>query len=97
MYKQYIEDINNLKNLETITNYHYPNKLKKNKINCPFHKESTPSFSITVKGNRAFYHCFGCGEAGGIINFIQKVESIPFRQALKKHLNGHILKKNIKI
>lgn len=55
-------------------------------MNCPFHKESTPSFSITDKENGAFYHCFGCGEGGGIINFIQKVERIPFRQALKKHM-----------
>ena len=31
-----------------------------------------------------FYHWFGCGEGGGIINFIQKVESILFRQTLKK-------------
>lgn len=84
MYKQYIEEINNLKNLETIINYYYPNQLKKNKMNCPFHKESTPSFYIKDKENVAFYHCFGCGEGGGIINFIQKVESIPFRQALKK-------------
>ena len=84
MYKQYIEDINNLKNLETIINYYYPNQLKKNKMNCPFHKESTQSFSITGKGNGVFYHWFGCGEGGGIINFIQKVESISFRQALKK-------------
>ena len=84
MYKQYIEEINNLKNLETIINYYYPNKLKKNKMNCPFHKENTPSFSIADKGNGAFYYCFGCGEGGGIINFIQKVESISFIQALKK-------------
>ena len=84
MYKQYIEDINNIKNLETIINYYYPNQLKKNKMNCPFHKESTPSLSITDKGNGAFYHCFGCNEGGGIINFIQKVENISFIRALKK-------------
>ena len=65
MYKQYIDEINNLRNLETIINYYYPNQLKKNKMNCPFHKERTPSFSITDKGNGAFYHCFGCGEGGG--------------------------------
>ena len=55
-------------------------------MNYPFHKESTQSFPITGKGNGVFYHWFGCGEGGGIINFIQKLESISFRQALKKHM-----------
>lgn len=84
MYKQYIENINNLKHLEAVINYYYPNQLKKNKMNCPFHKEKTPSFSIIDKGNGAFYNCFGCGEGGGIINFIQKVENLPFKLALEK-------------
>ncbi|MGL5314957.1 MAG: VapE domain-containing protein [Peptostreptococcaceae bacterium] len=84
MFKQYIDAINSLKDLEIVINHYYPNYLKKNKMNCPFHKENTPSFSIADKGNGAFYHCFGCGESGGIINFIQKIENITFIQALKK-------------
>lgn len=35
---------------------------------CPFHKESTPSFSVaTVK---QFYYCFGCGAGGNSMNFL---------------------------
>lgn len=34
---------------------------------CPFHKETTPSFSVsTVK---QFYYCFGCGAGGNSMNF----------------------------
>ena len=53
-------------------------------MNCPFHKETTPSFSISDKGGGAFYYCFGCGEGGDIIKFIEKIDNIPFIQALKK-------------
>lgn len=49
---------------------------------CPFHQEKTPSF--TVSDNKGFYHCFGCGENGNIINFLQKTEGINFPEALKK-------------
>ncbi|MBC5997680.1 hypothetical protein EAI30_12165 [Romboutsia ilealis] len=84
MYKQYIENIRSTNDLQNVISYYYPNQLKKNKMNCPFHKESSPSFSITNKGNGAFYKCFGCGEGGNVINFIQKVEDINFIEALKK-------------
>lgn len=30
---------------------------------CPYHKESTPSFSFSPKRN--IYKCFGCGKSGG--------------------------------
>ena len=29
---------------------------------CPFHKEKTPSF--TISDDKGFYHCFGCGKHG---------------------------------
>lgn len=49
---------------------------------CPFHREKTPSFNI----NRAkgFYHCFGCGESGDAIKFVQKYEGLSFVEAVKK-------------
>jgi DNA primase len=48
---------------------------------CPFHSEKTPSF--TVDGGRGLYHCFGCGESGNIYQFIQKVEALPFPEAVE--------------
>jgi DNA primase len=49
--------------------------------NCPFHSEKTPSFA--VNGMEQFYHCFGCGESGDVIKFIEKIESVDFMTAVK--------------
>lgn len=84
MYKQYIEEIRNIRDLETIINYYYPNQLRKNKMKCPFHDDKSPSLQIADKGNGAFYKCFGCGVGGDIIDFIKRVEQVNFIEALKK-------------
>ena len=49
---------------------------------CPFHHEKTPSFNINTA--RGFYHCFGCGESGDAIKFVQKQEGLTFVEAVKK-------------
>ena len=49
---------------------------------CPFHHEKTPSFSI--QPGKGFYHCFGCGESGDAIRFVQKQEGLTFVEAAKK-------------
>ena len=49
---------------------------------CPFHHEKTPSFAIHE--DEQFYHCFGCGEGGDVIKFVQNMESITYRQAMEK-------------
>jgi len=48
---------------------------------CPFHKEKSPSFS--VHAGRQFYHCFGCGQSGDVFTFIQKIENVPFPEAVR--------------
>jgi len=48
---------------------------------CPFHKEKTPSFMVSP--DRGFYHCFGCNKGGDIFTFIEEVEGVDFRGALK--------------
>lgn len=48
---------------------------------CPFHKEKTPSFHVSPE--RGTYHCFGCGEGGDAFSFIEKVEGVDFKGALK--------------
>lgn len=49
---------------------------------CPFHHEKTPSFNINVA--KGYYHCFGCGESGDAIKFVQKQEGLTFVEAVKK-------------
>jgi len=60
-------------------------KLKKTGRNytglCPFHKEKTPSF--TVDPSKQLYHCFGCGEGGDVISFIEKIENTEFMEAVE--------------
>ncbi len=48
---------------------------------CPFHKEKSPSFSVSP--DRQIFHCFGCGVGGNVIHFIQKKENIDFREAIE--------------
>jgi DNA primase len=48
---------------------------------CPFHSERTPSF--TVNPDRGFFHCFGCGAGGTVFNFLMRVESIDFPEAVR--------------
>lgn len=48
---------------------------------CPFHREKTPSFSVSV--DKQLYHCFGCGAGGTVINFIMHIENLDFIEAVK--------------
>ena len=48
---------------------------------CPFHDDTTPSFSVSpVKG---VYKCFACGESGNVVNFVMKHEQMTYPEALK--------------
>lgn len=52
---------------------------------CPFHNEKTPSFSVSPAKN--IYKCFGCGEAGGPVQFLMQHEHMSFPEAIR-HLAG---------
>ncbi|HCW32250.1 MAG: primase, DNA primase protein [Candidatus Peregrinibacteria bacterium GW2011_GWE2_39_6] len=48
---------------------------------CPFHNEKTPSFHVSPE--RQIAYCFGCNKGGDIFSFIQEIESLDFKEALK--------------
>ncbi|MBL7986263.1 MAG: DNA primase, partial [Flavobacteriales bacterium] len=48
---------------------------------CPFHNEKTPSFNVSP--HLGIYKCFGCGESGDAITFLQKQEHLSFAEAIR--------------
>jgi DNA primase len=48
---------------------------------CPFHQERTPSF--TVSPARGTFKCFGCGEGGDAITFVEQTENVDFVGAIE--------------
>ena len=59
---------------------------------CPFHDERSPSFTVRPQAGR--YHCFGCGEDGDVISFVQKLDHTTFHEAVEKlaHRIGYELR-----
>ncbi|PFG19911.1 DNA primase [Serinibacter salmoneus] len=49
---------------------------------CPFHDERTPSFH--VRPQMGLWHCFGCGEGGDVISFVQRIDHLPFVEAVER-------------
>ncbi|MFN7924457.1 MAG: DNA primase [Bryobacteraceae bacterium] len=49
---------------------------------CPFHQEKTPSFN--VRGDRQYFHCFGCQKGGSVIDFVMELEGLTFWEACKQ-------------
>ena len=48
---------------------------------CPFHKEKSPSFSVSP--DKQIFHCFGCGIGGNVIHFVSKIENLSFRETIE--------------
>ncbi|MCS7205253.1 MAG: DNA primase [Leptospiraceae bacterium] len=48
---------------------------------CPFHREKTPSFTITPE--KGIFYCFGCGKGGNLITFVMEKEQVSFKEALQ--------------
>lgn len=69
--------------VDVISEYVALNKKGKSYVGlCPFHKEKTPSFSVSQ--DKQIFHCFGCGEGGNVITFMMKYHNIDFIEAVRR-------------
>ena len=48
---------------------------------CPFHKEKTPSFSVSP--TKEIFYCFGCHKGGSVFNFVMEIERVAFPEAIR--------------
>jgi putative DNA primase/helicase len=53
---------------------------------CPFHRERTPSFTVT--DDKQFFHCFGCGAHGDVFSFVARIYDVDFRTAVETIATG---------
>lgn len=49
---------------------------------CPFHEEKRPSFH--VRPSKGMFKCFGCSKGGDVFRFVEEIEGIDFKEALKR-------------
>ena len=79
-----IDDVLNSADIVDIISKYVP--LKKAGSNfswcCPFHNEKTPSFMVSP--TKQIFKCFGCWKGGNVLTFIQEIERIDFRDAVKE-------------
>jgi DNA primase len=54
---------------------------------CPFHKEKSPSFSVSP--TKQLYHCFGCGAHGSAITFLMEYAGKSFADAVEELAQGN--------
>jgi DNA primase len=83
--KEIIEKIRESVRIEDLAIRYIPSLKKKGRNYtglCPFHKEKTPSFSISP--DKQIFQCFGCNTGGNIFTFIGKIENIGFLESVKR-------------
>ena len=49
---------------------------------CPFHEEREGSF--TAYGDTERWYCFGCGEGGDVLDFLQRLEGLSLPDAIRR-------------
>jgi len=68
--------------VEVVSDFVKLSKKGKNYLGlCPFHNEKTPSFNVSFE--KQIYKCFGCGKAGGAINFVMDMTGFQYPETLK--------------
>ena len=82
-YNYKVEDAHQIKITDLMNNLGFKGN-KQGRLttySCPFHSDSTPSFTVYADQNRA--HCYSCGFHGDNIAIIMKVKELSFKEALK--------------
>ena len=84
-----IEQIRNVANIVEIIGEYIPlKKIGKNYVGlCPFHNETSPSF--TVSEEKQIFHCFGCGIGGNVFHFLMRYRQCSFREAVEEVANRY--------
>ena len=68
--------------VEVISEYVHLKKSGRNFMGlCPFHRERTPSFCVSM--DKQIFKCFGCSQGGNVITFIMKIGNLEFYDALE--------------
>lgn len=81
------EIVKSLDIVDIIKNYIPLEKRGKNYFGiCPFHKDNSPSLSVSPE--KQIYKCFSCGTGGNVITFIMNYEKVTFDEALEILKNG---------
>jgi len=81
--QQFIDEVQSRTDIaELISSYLPLKKTGRNfKALCPFHGEKTPSFVVSPQ--KQIFHCFGCGQGGGVFQFLTLIEKITFPEAVE--------------
>lgn len=81
--KEFIEEVRDRSDIVAVVSAHVNLKRKGAEFGgcCPFHEEKTASFSVNPA--KGVYHCFGCQAGGDVFKFLQKIEGLQFRDAIK--------------
>ena len=79
----FIEALNDRTNIVDVISTRVPLKKSGREYHgrCPFHDDSSPSFSVNP--DKQVYHCFGCGASGGLISFIMEYDNMDFVSAVE--------------
>ncbi len=78
-----IEEIKSRANIvDLVSEYVTLKKAGRNFVGlCPFHKEKTPSFTVTP--DKQIFYCFGCGEGGNVFSFLMKINQMAYPEAIR--------------
>jgi len=78
-----VSEIKSRLNIEDIVSHYVQLKRAGRNLKglCPFHQEKTPSFMVSP--DKQIAYCFGCHKGGDIFKFVEEVEGVEFKDAIK--------------